>query len=78
MAERKGRKTPLERFVTVAPRRTNHVLDAVRLLERCADRRIYEFEEPEVDKIFEAIDLAVARARARFDEETKKQPRFQL
>lgn len=60
------RKTKRERFLTVAEKRTVKVLKAIRLLGNCGSRPAYEYSEPEVAKIFHAIQRELDRARDRF------------
>lgn len=61
------RKTPRERFLEVAPKRTQKVLDAMRLLGRCGNRTTYGYEKDEATKIIKAIEDELARMKSRFD-----------
>ncbi len=62
------RKTPRERFLEVAPKRTQKVLDALRLLGRCGNRVTYEYQREEVQKIIKAVEDELARMKSRFDD----------
>lgn len=62
------RKHPRERFTKIAPKRTQKVLDALRLLGRCGNSATYQYEREEVDKIFKAIEDELSRAKSRFDD----------
>lgn len=64
---KKPSKTPRDRFLQVAPKRTQRALDAIRLLGRCGNRATYQYEQKEVEKIFRALEDELARARSRFD-----------
>ena len=73
------RKTPRERFRFVAPKRTQKVLDALSLLERCGKSLTYEYEDAEIEKIFVVIRDAVERAYECFGEnEEPEKVVFQL
>lgn len=60
------RKTPRERFLIVAERRTREILHKIRLLGNCANRSAYEYEEEEAERIFTAIQEELDAAKARF------------
>jgi hypothetical protein len=57
-------------FKRLATNRTNEVLDKLRILGNCADRRSYYYTEEEVDKIFKVIDDQSKIIKSKF-----KQPR---
>jgi len=62
-----------ERFQRLAERRTNDVLERLRILGNCANRGQYEYAAEDVRKIFKAIDSEVERIRLKFkDGETQK------
>jgi hypothetical protein len=61
-------KTPRERFLAIAPKRTQKVLDALRLLGRCGNRATYQYEREEIAKIIKAVDAELARMKSRFDD----------
>ena len=63
-----ARKTPRERFLAVAERRTRTILKTLRLLGNCANRS-YEYYPEEVNRIFSAIQAELDKARAKFDTE---------
>jgi len=49
-------KEKTERFKRLAILRTNEVLDRLRILGNCSDRRSYQYTDEEIEKIFRAID----------------------
>jgi hypothetical protein len=55
-----------QRFIRIAERRTNRVLEALRILGNCSNRSAYEYDEQELDKIFREIDAQVKDTRALF------------
>lgn len=67
-----------DRFVRVAAKRTQQVLDRLRLLAKCSNRAVYEYGESDVSKIFDAINEQVADARRKFEDRTRKRVEFKL
>lgn len=65
-------ETKKERFIRVATARTNKTLDAIRRLKNCANKNTYEYTDEEVEKIFAALDGALAEARAAFQQDAKR------
>lgn len=56
-----------ERFLRIAPNRTNKVLEDLRLLGNCSNRQNYKYERKEIEQIFKAIDQEVKRVKALFE-----------
>lgn len=53
----------------------NKVLDGLKQIGRCANRKIYAYDEQQAEKLFQAIDVALMDARKKFAEdagETRK------
>lgn len=59
-------ETKREAFLRLAERRTNAVLEKVRVLSNCANPYAYEYTEDDVRKIFTAIEGELRAARAKF------------
>ena len=55
-------------FRRLATKRTNIVLDKLRILGHCANRRQYEYEPEEVKRIFRAIETELRAVRAKFQD----------
>ncbi len=55
-----------ERFSTIAEKRTNRVLDGLRLLGQCSNRRSYEYSDAQIQKIFREIRRSVNEAEDKF------------
>lgn len=72
-AERK--KT--EQFVRIAEKRTAKVLDSLRLLGQCSNKRSYEYTEEQVNKIFREIRRCIRQTEEKF-RETKSKKTFRL
>ena len=62
----KRQETKREKFVRMAEARTIKVISMVRLLGNCSNRLAYEYSDKDVNKIFLAIESAVADAKKRF------------
>lgn len=60
-----------KRFKRLASSRTNEVLDKLRILGNCADRRTYDYTDEDVEKIFKAIDEQVKIVKAKFKKPKK-------
>lgn len=59
-------KEKSDRFKRLATRRTNDVLDRLRILGNCSDRRSYSYSEEEIEKIFRVIDEQTKIVKAKF------------
>ena len=74
--DRPLRKTKRQRFLEIGEKRTQAVLDRLRLLGNCGNTATYEYGDAEVERIFTTIEDELQRTRARF--ETKHHRRFKL
>ncbi|WP_372948648.1 hypothetical protein [Mariniphaga sp.] len=62
-------KTKRERFEDVAGSRVQMILDKLESLSKCANKRNYEFDKDDVDKMFKAINDEVKRVKTLFETE---------
>lgn len=62
-----------ERFKRIATRRTNNILNQIRLLGNLSNKSTYEYSEEEVSKIFSAIDSLLKISKAKFHSHKKKE-----
>ncbi len=69
-------ETRHERFKRVASKRTNEILEKVRILGNCSNKSSYEYTEDEVNKIFSEIDKQLKLTKAKFL--AGKRERFKL
>ena len=69
-------ETNREKFVRLANKRTNKVLEALRVLGNLSNQKTYDYESTDVRKIFKAIDDELKRIKALF--ETTSPQDFQL
>jgi len=66
-------ETKRDRFQRLAEKRTNDVLERLRILGNCANRAQYEYSTDDVRKIFKAIEAEVNVIKMKFkDGETQK------
>lgn len=55
-----------EAFHRLGTRRTNAVLERLRILGHLTNRQLYEYDEEEVNKMFKAIEIEMRDVKARF------------
>ena len=65
-----------DKFKRIAAKRTNEIVDKIRILGNCANRRSYEYTQSEVNKIFSEIDKQLKQTKVKFMEGKKE--RFSL
>ncbi len=59
-------ETKAERFSRVATRRLRAALKQMELLENCANTATYEYNDTQVDALFEYLDNAVSSLKKHF------------
>lgn len=62
-------KSKRERFEKVAGTRVQMVLDKIDNLSKCANKRNYEFNTSDIDKMFKALNERIKIARIKFETE---------
>ncbi|MFC1560961.1 hypothetical protein ACFL4V_00635 [Candidatus Latescibacterota bacterium] len=62
-------ETKEQRFKRVAEKRVQNVLDSIRKLSQCANKRMYEWNEIQLKTIWEAIDQEITKCKDRFESE---------
>lgn len=65
-----------ERFKRVAAKRTNDILEKIRILGNCSNKSSYEYTDEEVNKIFSEIDKQLKLTKGKFI--AGKRERFRL
>lgn len=74
---RQGKEeTRNERFKRIAAKRTNDILEKIRILGNCSNKSSYEYTEEEVNKVFFEIDKQLKLIKAKFS--AGKRERFKL
>ncbi len=57
-----------DRFKRVAERRVQRVLDSIRSLSQCSNRRMYEWNESQLKKIWNAIEESINSCKKSFEQ----------
>lgn len=70
--------TRRDRFLRLAPRRTQKIIDALEVLGNCANTSNYEYTDDDVKKIFAAIRYAVQHTESKFLADSMKRKKFKL
>jgi len=65
-----------DRFKRIAAKRTNDVLEKIRILSNCSNKSSYDYTSEEINKIFSEIDKQLKIAKAKFL--SGKRERFKL
>lgn len=61
-----------KRFTKVAATRVQRIIDCLGLLQNCSNRNNYEYDEDDVNHMFEEISKAVREAKAVYSNELSK------
>ncbi len=69
-------ETRRDRFKRIASKRTNEILEKIRILGNCSNKSSYEYTEEEVNKIFGEIERQLKLTKAKFI--SGKRERFKL
>lgn len=69
-------ETRRDAFRRLAERRTNSVIDRIRILANCSNPYAYEYDDDDVRKVFAAIEQELKLAKSKFERGRKK--RFTL
>ncbi len=67
-----------ERFVRVAENRTNKIIEMIRLLGNCSNKSNYEYDEKDINRIYDAIKKELNDSQAKFKINNKKNVDFKL
>lgn len=60
-------------FLRLAEKRTNVVLDKIRILSNCANPYAYEYTDEDIQKMFRAIEQELKAAKAKFQNHRKRE-----
>jgi hypothetical protein len=60
-------ETKEERFKRVAEKRVRRVLDSLRSLSQCSNKRMYQWNEGQLRKMWTAIDKELKTCKASFE-----------
>jgi len=70
------KETRNERFKRIATKRTNEILEKIRILGNCSNKSSYEYSDEEVNKIFSEIEKQLKFIKTKFLAERRE--RFKL
>ena len=70
-------KEKKERFVRIAEKRTNKILEQLRLLGNCSNKNNYEYTDEDIKKIFNVIEAELKNTKIRFTSKQLKE-KFKL
>jgi len=73
-----GSETNRDRFVRVAERRVNRILDDIDSLSNCSNRKNYDYGRDDVQKIFSEIERKIRETRQLFELEVRERTKFTL
>ena len=59
-------ETKREKFVRLAERRTNRILDQLDLLSNLNNTNVYEYTQKDINKMFKAIEDAITESKKKF------------
>jgi len=59
-------ETRKARFNRLATKRTNEVIDKIRILGNCSNKSTYEYTDADIGKIFRALDKELKTTKAKF------------
>lgn len=56
------------RFKRIAQKRVQRVLDSIRSLSQCSNKRMYQWNDEQMEKIWSAIDKELKTCKDSFDD----------
>ena len=60
-------ETKEQRFKRVAEKRVQRVLDSIGTLSQCSNKRMYQWSEEQLNKIWEAVDKELTKCKDCFE-----------
>ncbi len=60
-------ETKEQRFKRIAEKRVQLVLESLRKLSQCANKRMYKWNEKQLNKIWEAVNKELGKCKERFE-----------
>ena len=61
-----------EKFKRVATKRTNELLEKIRILGNCSNKSTYEYTDEDVIKIFKSLEKQLETIKAKFSNKKSK------
>jgi len=72
----KSSESKEEAFRRLATKRTNAVLERIRVLGHCANPQLYDYTQEDVRKIFQAIEKELRVVKTKFQDSGKSEFRL--
>jgi hypothetical protein len=70
-------ETKRDAFLRLATKRTNAVMEKIRVLSNCANPYAYDYTDDDVRKMFAAIEQELKTAKAKFQGQQRKEFRLE-
>jgi len=64
--KKKNKEEKRDKFVRLAEARTNKILNMMELLGNCSNRKVYEYDQSDVNQIFNALEAQLKKTKQRF------------
>lgn len=61
-----------DKFTRIAENRTNKILHMIDLLGNCANKRVYDYSNDDIKKIFSVIEKQLTTTKSKFKSNDKK------
>ena len=71
-------ETKEQRFKRVAEKRVQNVLESLRKLSQCANKRMYKWNDKQLDKIWNAVSKELEKCKERFGNAESEEFKLQV
>lgn len=71
-----GKETKKERFKRVAEKRVQNIINAIRSLSGLSNKKVYEWENGQLEKIWKAVEREIINCKKSFKDPGSKIFRF--
>ena len=61
-----------EKFRQLSEKRINQILDKIRVLSNLGNKSNYEYDQRDIERMFQVIERALKEAKKRFQSDSKK------
>lgn len=78
LTKNKNKDLKRQRFIRIAERRVNKILNDIDSLGKCSNKRNYKYSEEDVRKIFKAVDERLKSVRVLFSSPQDNKNYFSL
>ena len=65
-----------QRFQRIAEKRVQRILDSIRSLSHCSNKRMYQWNERQLKKIWMAIDIEIKTCKESFEKSEPQEFRY--